>query len=36
MTGGEWTVPGTNALPTGGQFYVWSDFGYVGEITVTR
>ena len=29
-------VPGTNTLPTGGKFYVWSDYGYVGEITVTR
>ena len=35
VTGGEWSVPGTNAQPTGGKFYVWSDYGYVGEITVT-
>ncbi|GAA2725452.1 fibronectin type III domain-containing protein [Cellulomonas aerilata] len=32
---GEWTVPGTNAQPTGGKFYVWSDYGYVGTISVT-
>ena len=35
VTGGQWTVPGTNTLPTGGRFYVWSDYGYVGTITVT-
>ena len=35
VSGGQWTVPGTNALPTGSKFYVWSDYGYVGEIAVT-
>ncbi|WP_298460355.1 fibronectin type III domain-containing protein [uncultured Cellulomonas sp.] len=35
VANGQWTVPGTNAQPTGGKFYVWSDYGYVGEITVT-
>ena len=35
VSGGQWTVPGTNALPTGGRFHVWSDYGYVGTITVT-
>jgi hypothetical protein len=35
VTNGAWSVPGTNAQPTGGKFYVWSDHGYVGEITVT-
>ncbi len=35
VSGGAWTVAGTNAQPPGGRFYVWSDFGYVGEITVT-
>ena len=33
---GEWTVPGTNTQPTGGRFYVWSDYGYVGTLSVTR
>jgi hypothetical protein len=36
VTGGRWTVNGTNTQPTGGKFYVWSDYGYVGTITVTR
>ena len=35
VTNGAWSVPGTNTQPTGGKFYVWSDHGYVGEITVT-
>ncbi|MFW5470960.1 fibronectin type III domain-containing protein [Knoellia sp. CPCC 206435] len=35
VTNGAWSLPGTNAQPTGGKFYVWSDHGYVGEITVT-
>ena len=35
VTGGAWTVPATNAQPTGGKFYLWSDYGYVGELTVT-
>ena len=35
VTGGIWSVPGTNTQPTGGKFYVWSDHGYVGEISVT-
>ena len=32
---GEWTVPGTNTQPTGGRFYIWSDYGYVGTLSVT-
>jgi Fibronectin type III domain/Chitobiase/beta-hexosaminidase C-terminal domain len=32
---GAWTVPGSDAQPTGGVLYVWSDHGYVGEIAVT-
>jgi hypothetical protein len=36
VTNGAWTVPGTGTLPTGGKFYVWSDYGYVGELTVTQ
>jgi hypothetical protein len=32
---GAWTVPGTNAQPPNGRFYVWSDYGYVGEIAVS-
>lgn len=36
VTNGAWTVPGTNTLPTGNKFYVSSNYGYVGEITVTR
>ena len=35
VSGGAWTVNGTNAQPPNGRFYVWSDFGYVGEIAVT-
>ncbi|GEO34246.1 hypothetical protein CAE01nite_19710 [Cellulomonas aerilata] len=35
VANGAWTVPGTNAQPTGGKFYVWSDYGYVGELSVT-
>jgi hypothetical protein len=34
VTNGTWRVPGTNTLPTGGVFHVWSDYGYVGTITV--
>jgi hypothetical protein len=36
VTGGEWSVPGTAGLPANSQFYVWSDFGFVGLITVTQ
>jgi hypothetical protein len=35
VSGGAWTVNGTNAQPPNGRFYVWSDYGYVGEIAVT-
>jgi hypothetical protein len=35
VSGGEWTVPGTDAQPPGGVFHVWSDFGYVGTVAVT-
>lgn len=36
VTNGAWTLPGTNALPPGGKFYVSSNYGYVGELTVTQ
>jgi hypothetical protein len=35
VSGGQWLVAGSNTQPPGGKFYVWSDYGYVGEITVT-
>ena len=35
VTGGVWSVAATNAQPTGGRLYVWSDHGYVGEISLT-
>ena len=35
VTDGAWTIPGTDAQPAGGILYVWSNHGYVGEITVT-
>jgi hypothetical protein len=34
VTAGAWTIPGTNTQPPGGKLYIWSDHGYVGEITV--
>ena len=36
VSGGEWSVPGTNGAPLNNTFYVWSDYGYVGTITVTN
>lgn len=34
VTAGAWTITGSNTQPPGGKLYVWSDHGYVGEITV--